>query len=151
MQIYDLSDPAAPRQVGWYHTYTGPIFQGYAGAWGCYPFLPSGRVLVSDMQTGLYVLDADEATGREKNPRFSIYPNPATDRLTLLLPYEWGGPLTCTVYDMLGKTLLQQQFVLNDRANPPVTLPLPTHWSGGLYLLRVSVGSQLFTAKFIKL
>lgn len=32
-----------------------------AGAWGIYPFLGSDRVLVSDMNTGLYIFDVDPA------------------------------------------------------------------------------------------
>ncbi|MEZ4655731.1 MAG: carboxypeptidase regulatory-like domain-containing protein, partial [Candidatus Eisenbacteria bacterium] len=33
-----------------------PVF---AGAWGVYPFLPSGTILVSDIQTGLYTIRID--------------------------------------------------------------------------------------------
>ncbi|HEU4419634.1 MAG TPA: hypothetical protein VFT55_11900, partial [Planctomycetota bacterium] len=29
---------------------------GFSGAWGCFPFLPSGNVYISDRSTGLYVL-----------------------------------------------------------------------------------------------
>ena len=52
----DVSDPTNPVYVGRYDTY--PSTSGtYEGAWGCYPFFPSGNVIISDISTGLYVLD----------------------------------------------------------------------------------------------
>lgn len=51
----DLSDPAAPVVVGQYDTYPGTS-SSYHGAWGCYPFQPSGIVYISDIETGLYVM-----------------------------------------------------------------------------------------------
>jgi len=53
--VLDLTDPANPVKVGQYDTYPGTN-GGYNGAWNCYPFLPSGNVIVSDMTTGLYVI-----------------------------------------------------------------------------------------------
>ncbi len=53
--VFDGKRPQNPVEVGVYDTYPGP-HGGFNGAWGAYPFLPSGLVLGSDMQTGLYVL-----------------------------------------------------------------------------------------------
>ncbi|MBI5849643.1 MAG: choice-of-anchor B family protein [Planctomycetes bacterium] len=50
----DASDPRAPVTVGWYDSYPGVGV--FSGAWGCYPYQPSGNVYLSDMLTGLYVL-----------------------------------------------------------------------------------------------
>ena len=54
--VLDISDPTNPVQVAQYDTDPTPSTGNYKGAWGCYPYLPSGHVLISDMQTGLYVL-----------------------------------------------------------------------------------------------
>ncbi|MCA8975923.1 MAG: choice-of-anchor B family protein [Planctomycetes bacterium] len=51
----DISDPANPVEVAAYDTWPGAS-GGYNGAWGCYPFLPSGNILVSDRSTGLYIV-----------------------------------------------------------------------------------------------
>ncbi|MCA8951739.1 MAG: choice-of-anchor B family protein [Planctomycetes bacterium] len=51
----DVSDPNNPVEVASYDTYPGTT-SSYDGAWGCYPFLPSGNVLISDRSTGLYVV-----------------------------------------------------------------------------------------------
>jgi hypothetical protein len=53
--VLDISDPTQPTLAGSYDTYASNSGT-YNGAWGCYPFLPSGNILISDMTTGLYVL-----------------------------------------------------------------------------------------------
>jgi choice-of-anchor B domain-containing protein len=57
--VLDITDPTNPQVAGQYDTYPSNNSGNYAGAWGCYPFLPSGNTLVSDMQTGLYVVHFD--------------------------------------------------------------------------------------------
>ena len=52
--ITDATHPDNLIKVGSYDTWTGP-HGGFNGCWGAYPFLPSGLVLASDIQTGLYV------------------------------------------------------------------------------------------------
>jgi choice-of-anchor B domain-containing protein len=53
--ITDVHRPENMVNVGWYDT--SPLSGGgYEGCWGVYPFLPSGNLVASDMQQGLYVL-----------------------------------------------------------------------------------------------
>jgi len=53
--LVDASEPDHLIEVGNFDTYI-PDNQGFNGAWGAYPFLPSQTVLVSDIEAGLYVL-----------------------------------------------------------------------------------------------
>ena len=57
LQIFDISDPYNPIKAGYYDTYLPNNHNGYAGNWGVDPQLPSGIILVSDVQSGLFVLD----------------------------------------------------------------------------------------------
>lgn len=52
--IADVGRPQNMVQVGNYDTYsgTGP---GFDGAWGVYPYLPSGTIVVSNIDEGLFV------------------------------------------------------------------------------------------------
>jgi hypothetical protein len=54
--IYDAMRPHNLVEVGHYDTtpLSGP---GFNGAWGVYPFFDSKRLIVSDIQLGLFVLD----------------------------------------------------------------------------------------------
>lgn len=54
--VLDISNPLNPVKVGQYDTYPGTSGT-YEGAWGAYPYLPSGNIIVSDISTGLYILD----------------------------------------------------------------------------------------------
>ncbi len=63
----DISVPTQPVVVGDYDTYPGPS-SGFNGAWGVFPYLPTGIVYISDMQTGLYVLRPDSAVVRYGEP-----------------------------------------------------------------------------------
>jgi choice-of-anchor B domain-containing protein len=54
--ITDVTHPELMVKTGYYDTYAGGG-SGFSGAWGCYPYFPSGTLVVSDIQSGLFVLD----------------------------------------------------------------------------------------------
>ncbi len=53
----DIIDPTDPVRVGNYDTFPGPVSL-FDGNWGVYPLLGLDRVLASDLDGGLFVLDA---------------------------------------------------------------------------------------------
>ncbi|MCU0405813.1 MAG: choice-of-anchor B family protein [Ignavibacteriaceae bacterium] len=54
--VLDITNPLSPQIAGQYDTYPQNNGGTYNGAWGVYPFLPSGNTIISDINTGLYVL-----------------------------------------------------------------------------------------------
>jgi len=63
LKVIDISQRTLPIEVANYDTYPDDNFQrggGYEGAWGAYPFLPSGNVLVSDRTYGLFVVQFND-------------------------------------------------------------------------------------------
>lgn len=64
-RVLDISTPSIPIEVAFYKTYSNPTTNPpfFVGAWGVYPYFPSGLVTVSDMNSGLYVLDVQEKKG----------------------------------------------------------------------------------------
>ncbi|NNF07904.1 MAG: choice-of-anchor B family protein, partial [Candidatus Eisenbacteria bacterium] len=62
LQILDISDPRFPQRVGYFDTFPGSG-SGFDGAWGAYPFSPSGTIYVSDINTGLYTFNFDPDIG----------------------------------------------------------------------------------------
>ncbi|MEE8150069.1 MAG: hypothetical protein V3T75_06405, partial [candidate division Zixibacteria bacterium] len=56
VRIWNIANPTAPFEEG--HFDTSPAFSGFSGAWSVYPYLPSGKILVSDMQSGLFVFES---------------------------------------------------------------------------------------------
>jgi len=54
--VLDITDPTSPVEVGFFDTYPVSNNASFNGAWGVYPFLPSGNILVSDINSGLYII-----------------------------------------------------------------------------------------------
>jgi len=53
-RILDISDPTNPVEVAYYDT--SNIEGLYVGNWGTYAYLPSGYIISSDIETGMYIL-----------------------------------------------------------------------------------------------
>ncbi len=69
LRIFDTSiTPETPTQVGFYDTYPADDLRAFDGAWTNYPFLPSGNVIIADINTGFYLVDPSVATTRTKAP-----------------------------------------------------------------------------------
>lgn len=60
--IVDVARPGNMIVTGWYDTYNGGG-NGFNGAWGVYPYLPSGNLVVSDIDNGLFVITPDYIRG----------------------------------------------------------------------------------------
>jgi len=58
VRIIDASKPDNLVEVAYYDTYP-QTNAGFNGVWGVTPYLPSGLVIASDINTGLYVFDVD--------------------------------------------------------------------------------------------
>ncbi|NOT61034.1 MAG: hypothetical protein HOP19_12520, partial [Acidobacteria bacterium] len=59
-RLWDISNPAAPIYLGGYDTFSDPVncpVDCYTGNWGVYPFIGLDRVLLSDLDGGLFVVD----------------------------------------------------------------------------------------------
>lgn len=144
LQIFDVNDPSNPVKVGNYSTY--PFMDHnvhYKGAWGVYPLLSSGKILVSDMQYGLFVLDASQAIGRDEQfaSQFEAYPNPAKDFLNITLPEEWKVA-DMAIYSTDGK-LVRTQVLSNQSTDLRLNL------ANGVYLIELSNNSERLVQKLV--
>ncbi len=85
MSVLDVSTPTAPRQTGYFDTFPSEEDAGFHGAWGIYPFLPSGTLLVSsiDGAGGLFVLrESVAAVAPPGSPRAPVVTVPPRSRST---------------------------------------------------------------------
>lgn len=73
LRVYDMSVSGTLTESGFFDSYPeGSGFQ-FSGAWGTWSGFPSGNVIISDINRGLFVVDPSEAKG-------------------------WGAPITNVVY-----------------------------------------------------
>ena len=149
--IYDISSPSTPVLVGFYDTSKEFNFRSFKGAWGVYPFLPSGNLLVSDMQEGLFVMDVSQAVvnlPEQKSQRFQVFPNPVNDRLNIVGIQEFGGEYTVTVQEISGKIILNQRIENNFmKLN---TISFPTEIPSGMYVVTIFNSTFAQSIKIIK-
>lgn len=101
--LVDGSRPSNLIEVGNFDTYLTSS-GGFNGSWGAYPYLPSGKILVSDINSGLYVFQptyvracwlegsvTDAVTGNPiNNVNISIIGTIAGDESDIVGDYETG-------------------------------------------------------------
>jgi len=61
--IVDVSRPNNMIVTGYYDSYSSGSGNGFDGAWGVYPYLPSGTIVVSNIDEGLYVFSPTYVRG----------------------------------------------------------------------------------------
>ncbi len=132
LYVHDISNPSNPILVGYYDTFLPDHHDSYMGAWGVYPFLPSGKILLSDMQTGLYVFDINYDnqlnTFEFDDTIFSIFPNPCSEVLKIQTSTAINANFE--LIDYSGKVILSERFSSNE------TLVKTSNLSKGIYLLK---------------
>lgn len=144
MQVFDIRDRENPKRIMHYPTSTIPNGGSYEGAWGVYPFLPSGNILVSDMQEGLFVVEgvvSTVATDEMVRNSFSIYPNPVSDQFQIRLMEK--GEYNYAIKNISG------QIVNSGKINSINTSLNTTDMYSGIYFIELSNGYQISTEKFV--
>lgn len=97
----------------------------------------SGQIIVNTDLVTLGIRDREEV-------RFSLCPNPATDRIQIAVPTE---PVKrCTITDVAGRIILDKTFT----ASKTVTSIDVSRLSAGSYLLTVETESGVGTRQFLK-
>jgi len=109
LRVFDITNPSNPVQVNNYDTYLPNDHISYRGAWGVYPYLESGNVLVSDMQTGLYVFELSNSSTyiSENKNSISVFPNPTSYEF-IINNYVSNRLEIC---DILGKPVMNYNLV----------------------------------------
>ncbi len=111
LRVFNIADPTNPFELLYYDTYLPNHHSSYKGAWGVYPFWNTtnfsfSSILVSDMQTGLYVFSGTFPLAvNNLDPATSlIFPNPAKNQFTITNK----SATSIMLYDVFGKKVLQQ-------------------------------------------
>lgn len=131
--VVDASDPYNLQEVAYYDT-SDSTGGTYSGAWGAYPWLPSGNILVTDRQEGLHVLSIDnldfsiDALNELLN--IKVYPNPSADYF--YIEFQSSNWNSAIVSSQEGKVLEEIK-----NTNDLSTIELGHELAKGAYLLCV--------------
>ena len=145
LTVVDSSDPTNLQEIAYYDTSdsTGGTF---SGAWGTYPFLPSGNILVTDRQEGLHIISLDD-------PEVSIAHIMAQHEVEIF-PNPSGGSFLIDLKSISLKRLVISDFqgkIIEVLDSPFSEIHLGDSWLPGTYFLDIEDESGLhFSHKLIK-
>ena len=143
---WDMANPANPQLLAYYDTSEWPHSLGYKGAWGVYPFLSSGKMLVSDMQEGLFVLQLGANNIADiETLDLQVSPNPAAETLSFSLPNESAKSML-TIVNISGDIILQE--IMSGVGVQ--TVELPSNMASGTYVINLAGLGYQSSSTFIK-
>jgi hypothetical protein len=127
------------------------------GAWGVYPLLPSGNILLSDMQSGLYVFEgpgdncyatqqlasledpcASPTAVFESNVISGLYPQPVPAGQTIKISFREAPALDAEIElrDLNGRSI--HSWNIQPGYSGMLELTVPAWLNSGLYLLEIT-------------
>ena len=83
LTILDIAEPNQLHDIAFFDTYPGSDSPNFNGAWGVYPYLPSGTILVSDIESGLFLLREQGLAISKSGPERVESGEPITYTLTI--------------------------------------------------------------------
>ncbi|MSR69165.1 MAG: choice-of-anchor B family protein [Phycisphaerales bacterium] len=121
LRIYDITNRTSPSERAWFDTYPTENATGYAGLWSNYPYFPSGTVIGSDIQRGLFVWTVGAA------PLTIAYPQGIPTTVT-----PSGGSFNVTTTLGAGQTIAAggAKLVFNTGGATNQTVPLQVTGAG---------------------
>lgn len=150
-RVFDIRHPEAPTVAAVYDTFLQPEY-GFGGVWSVYPYFPSGRIAVSDRNSGLFLIElTGNATGTPPEPApaplaVALGPNPADGsvRLTVRLPET--SYVRLSIHDVRGR-----EIALLTEGSTAGTLRQSVEtadWEPGVYLVRLVLNDEVTTRTF---
>lgn len=157
IRVLNITDPQNPVEIAWYDTYPSNNSSNFAGCWGIYMF-PSGKIIASDMQTGLYVVKVTNLTSTGSNgtnipEKYSLsqnYPNPfnPTTKINFSLPKN--SNVSLKIYNMIGKEVATAINDRRDAGNYEFTMDAATYGlSSGTYFYTLTTDGFTETKKMM--
>ena len=145
LYIWDISDPSNPVVAGSFDTYLPEDHSSYRGAWGVYPLLPSGNILVSDMQAGLFVLSPLQNQNSNLNDienNILIFPNPFVDEINIKTTNLKSG-YWMEIVNINGKIIFKQEISNGN-------YKIPKKLKSGVYFARLKFEDKIEIQKLVK-
>ncbi|MBL4705504.1 MAG: choice-of-anchor B family protein [Flavobacteriales bacterium] len=128
LQIFDIRDLKNPKQIAFYDTFSGENDKLFQGAWGIYAMLPSGKLLISDRSSGLFVFEYHVPPPISGG--HGIYPNPAGNEAWFHREHNVNSDYRLQIISSDGK-LVEELSGFNDQLRIDLT-----DYRAGAYLYR---------------
>ncbi len=154
--IYNISNPSAPCLVGYFDTYPQSANTGsYRGNWGAYPYLPSGLIILNDMQNGVFILNPAAAYTNTvcstiglksfdqiNNFNLILYPNPASNKIAVI--YNSTNAVILQIKTIMGQLVFEKNYTTG--INDYITTE---NLANGTYIISVTENGIIKNKKLI--
>ena len=135
MRVLDISDIANSNitEIGYFDSYPANDGADFDGAWSVYPYLPSGNIIISDIDRGFFLVKDPTilSTNEVSVTEFSIYPNPAKTNITI---QSQNSPVSqVEIYNVLGQRVLNSDFSETTSVNIDIS-----GLNSGMYLVKIN-------------
>ena len=134
LRVFDISDVEGENMVEtkFFDTYPSSNSARFDGAWSVYPFFASGNIVISDINSGLFIV-RDPLLGVNENTisNFAITPNPATDVVEVFSKVD---PIsTIEIFNVLGQKVMALNF--GDSLSEKINI---SNLQSGMYVMKIN-------------
>ncbi len=154
--VLDISDHENPVELAWYDTRPENNNGDFAGCWGVYMF-PSGKIIASDMNKGLFILGFGNSVGitnlSNTAENFALkqnYPNPFNPATEISFSIPKNSDVSLKVFDLGGREIAN---LINENMNMGsynVTFNAAKYnLSSGVYFYTLTAGEFKETKRMI--
>lgn len=135
MNISNIDATNTMNEVGYFDTFPTSNSANYNGAWSVYPYFPSGNIIISDIDRGLFVVKKSGTLSTEEfeNKKVALSPNPASSIVSISTNENIEKVL---IFDTVGKIVKKFTRILSNEFNFDVS-----DLKAGLYLVKLNNGS----------
>ncbi|TVZ56438.1 choice-of-anchor B domain-containing protein [Lutibacter sp. Hel_I_33_5] len=145
VRMIDIADIANKNlsEIGFFDTYPSNDNASFNGVWNVYPYLPSGNIIVSDSNSGLFIIKKSNSlsiNSEELRSSFSISPNPTIGNPVINASNK-NTIKSIQVFNLLGKEVFSKENI-----NQSQYILEIGDFAKGLYLVKIN---NAFSKKFI--
>lgn len=104
MNTSNIETSSNMNEIAYFDTFPSSNSAQFNGAWSTYPYFASGNILISDIESGLFIVKKNAALSFQdfEKDSFNISPNPSTNYFTVSSKVEIQN---IEIIDILGKKI----------------------------------------------
>ena len=136
LDISNITSTSNPMtEIGYFDTYPANDNTNFNGTWGVYPYFSSGNIIISDIESGMFVVRKSgtlHINDENKENGFSILPNPSVDN-PIIKSNQTEKIQHIEVFNILGQSVF-----LKDNINLKEFVLPTSSYTRGIYLVKIN-------------
>jgi hypothetical protein len=135
LRVIDINDIGNQNltEIAFFDTFPQNDNLSFSGLWNVYPYFDSGNIVLSDINTGFYLVKSSSLSSQvfDSSTSISIYPNPSSEFININSKNE--NINSVKIFDSLGRLI----FTSNEINLNTFTIDV-SGFASGLYLININ-------------